>query len=315
MKHLFCHSVYHETESIPGGNGDVLSSLGEMKADGIELLTGYSSVDPSLMDDALGVHLPYATDWFTAWKGDADTDGLSEDEVRFTFMGRDSSEIVSNLSVAISYASAVDPAYGVLHAGSVNIDDVFSGKRTHDDRRVLEAVAEMANDAVSGSGGEPPFTIVFENLWWSGLRLIHESGFRLLERKLEFDDWGFCLDTGHMMIALDEGRNETEDTDAVIRTVSEYPEEMKERIKVMHLHSSASRVMPPPMKVPDAKIMDKLTQAYGIVSKTDPHRPFDSGVCTEIVKIIGPEFLTHEISSPSWESRVSDFKLQRGYFP
>lgn len=316
MKHLFPFSVYHEEEYLPEGT-DALSSIVKAGADGIELLTGYSSVDPSFRNIAKGVHLPYSTDWYSGWTGTADTEGLTDDEIKFIYYGSNRDEISQNLRSAITHASKIDPAYGVLHAGSVRLDDIFANKRTYSDRDVIDGLADMINAAVSEfPNGEPPFTILFENMWWPGVKLLDDGDMKLLEQKLEFTDWGFCLDTGHMMNALGNCRDE-DAAEQLLCIFSEYSDEMKSRVKTMHLHFSASADYTRslvPQDVSSLSVKEKLSKAYGLVCNIDQHRPFSDSMCIDMVEMLRPDFVTHEISSPSWDYRISDFSKQRKFF-
>lgn len=314
--HLFTHTVYHDHDPVHDME-TMFRSIRAAGADGMELLTGYAEPDHLFKGIVKGVHLPYATDWHSAWNG-TDTSELSDDEVKFVFLGRDREDMVRNVRDAIRYASVLEPEYGVFHGSSVRLDEIF-GKPSDNDGDVIKALAEMMNSVVSEfKDNEPPFTIMFENLWWSGLKLLDASEYRILENKLEFDDWGFCLDTGHLMNALGNCTDEGESIDAVVDVVSEYPCDMASRIYGMHLHLSTSadfvRTYAPPKIDGDMGIMERLSMAYGYVSKLDQHRPFTSPSCKQIVDIVDPEFLTHEIVSDSWDSRLSDFSAQRGFF-
>jgi len=306
MEHLFPYSVYHEG-AIPEKIKDFLHS----GADGIELLTGYCPVDPSFKDYVRGVHLPYATDWYSSWSGDPDMTGVPDEDIIFVYYGRNRADILNNLVSAIGHASSLEPEYAVLHGGSVTLDEVFEERRRRYDTDVIDALAEILNSVVSRfKGGRPPFTILFENLWWSGIRLLDDSEMKRLERKLEFDDWGFCLDTGHMMNAAGTRDSEGDAILSLMDIFRDYSDDLKERIVTMHLHLSTSCELP---AVPDISMMtqnEKLTAAYERVSRMDQHRPFTMRECTALVNEIRPSFVTHEISY----SGLSGMKGQRSLF-
>ena len=118
MKHLVNHSVYAVSGKPP--------SL--VKGDGFELLTGFFDIDPSVWLDAVSVHLPYVVDWYSVWKGRLNVEDMSDDELLFFSYGRSRGTMVNNIRMSIEKASVLKPAYGVIHAGSANIDELFSEK-------------------------------------------------------------------------------------------------------------------------------------------------------------------------------------------
>lgn len=316
MKHLFCHSVYHQEEGLEGSAEEVIASLRGIGADGLELLVGYSPADPVYGGAVTGVHLPYATDWFSAWNGTAEFEGLSDRDVRYTFFGRDREGMVASIRSAVEHASALSPEYGVMHAGSVRLDSIFTDDRGQDEA-VLAAFCEMMNSVASGlPGNDFPFRILFENLWWPGLRLTDPKEMSVLQDNLEFGNWGLCLDTGHMMAAAGGYTDEREAGEGLLEIFSEYPEEMKERISAVHLHSAVSTERPEAPAVDGGIGHDRLMSlAYDYVSRLDPHRPFRTDICRRIVDELDPAYVTHELPSAGLRERKELFVLQRSFFP
>jgi len=314
MEHLFSHTVYHEEENTPEGT-NIGDSLKRINADGLELLTGFFSPSPHYKRMVGGVHLPYSTDWHSVWSGTFVPD--PNEDVKFIHFGHDRKEMVSNVTDAIGFASELEPKYGVFHAGSVRLSEVLALKRTDKDEDVLRSLTEMMNAVVKNfPKGEPPFTILFENLWWPGLTMKDDKGFRILKNDLEFDNWGLCLDTGHLMNALGSCRDESESVKALIDIFKRYPKEMKDRIKTVHLQLSTSadytdNYVPPDDKVPEAERWKFL---YSHVSKIDQHRPFTSPACVELINILRPDQVTHELPSGTWEGRLEIFRGQRSFF-
>ena len=312
--HLFSHTVYHEEEGLPPGT-DIGDSLKRVNACGLELLTGFFSPPSCYKGMIGGVHLPYSTDWHSVWSGSFTPD--PSEDVKFIHFGHDRQEMVSKVTEAIRFASELKPKYGVFHAGSVRLSEVLALKRTDKDEDVLNSLTEMMNDVVKNfPKGEPPFTILFENLWWPGLTLKDDKGFRILKKDLDFDNWGLCLDTGHLMNALGNCRNESDSIKALIGIFKGYPEEMKNRIKTVHLQLSTSadytdNYVPSEDKASEAERWKLL---YSHVSKIDQHRPFTDPACVELIDILKPDQITHELPSDTWEGRLEVFKRQRSFF-
>ncbi|MCL2142831.1 MAG: sugar phosphate isomerase/epimerase [Methanomassiliicoccaceae archaeon] len=321
MEHLFSISAYQFDLDGYGGTQEAIRRIYDAGADGIELLTGYFSPDTAFRGNAKGVHLPYATDWYSVWDGDTGyIDMVSDDNIRYRSYGRNRGDMAIAVKDAIVHASPLSPAYGVFHASNARMDEVMGF--THRDRNedIVKAVAELLNEAVRHfPGGEPPFKIALENLWWPGLTMTDDSGFRMLSDSLNFDNWCLCLDTGHLMNRLGNCRHEEESIKDIVSIVKKYPRDMKDKIDVMHLHMSLSadyrdECVRHPAKFEITNDNDMIRKAYEHVCRIDQHRPFTSGMCTDIVSILRPEYVTHEISAPAPEERLAGFAGQRSLF-
>ena len=290
---------------------DAKAFLDGIRADGLELLTSYDEIDPFYKGIAKSVHLPYATDWLSAWEGRPfDMDAES---ARYYMFGRDRDEIVENITDSIVKASAISPAYGVFHACVGPLQDLWKRSYSINDDRAIDALAEMANRVAAGfPGGEPPFRIMFENLWWPGLRLLDGGCFHRLSDRLEFDDWGICVDTGHLMNCLPGIRTEQDGIEALVRIFREYPQDLIDRIGTVHFHWSASwdyrssfeeREMTEPLG-------DFISSAYPHICRIDQHMPFSDPACAELLRILKPDYATHELPG-SWKSITEDYVRQR----
>jgi sugar phosphate isomerase/epimerase len=300
------------------GQGEPVERLKALGCDGLELFTMYDDVPPEYGAESPAVHLPFAVDWYSGWIGRADASEFDAENVRPVLFGRDRAETVSNIALAIRKASVLNPAYGVLHAGNSNIDEVMIRTRADDDRDVLGAFAEMVNLVAAEFGGEPPFRLAFENLWWPGLRLTDEWERKFLEKHLEFDNWGFCLDTGHMMNTLPDAYGEEEAIDGLLRIFDRYSQDMKDRVRTMHFHLSTSAEYRNTFEErprPEGETAWKTMEAvYPHIMKIDQHRPFSSKRCLELVEAISPDFLTHEMIGLGSGNAHTDLLQQTALF-
>lgn len=228
--------------------------------------------------------------------------------------GRSREDAISNLAQAIEVASSLDPPYGVLHASNVDLPEIFNRKQTRPDRYVLKEFCEFVNTvAARFPKGEPPIRLQMENLWWPGLRLVDDRGFRILERDLEFDNWGICLDTGHLMSCLPT-TSEVDGIDRLLKVFDGYPSDLLERIGTVHLHWSASyeyRMSFDERSIDNLE--DALPQMTEHVKAIDRHLPFSDPRCRELIDALDPEYVTHEM--PGSETGVlEDFSKQRALF-
>ena len=318
MKHLTSWSVFERFEDIPG-EGDLQSRLSAMGIEGLELFTLFEPVDLAYYNvpSVTSVHLPYAIDWHSAWEG-RDYGETGTDRCYFSF-GSDREGMVESLRLAIDSAAPLDPAYGVLHAGNTDIRQVRLRKHADDGGRVLRDFAELMNRTVSAyPKGEPPFRLAFENLWWEGLKLLSSSEWRILEDNLEFDNWGFTLDTGHMMNTIDSAFDEDSAVDGLLRIIGQYPKDMIDRIGTVHLQCSASAQYRTTFEEasfdPGCDMKAWCEAAYHHAGRIDQHRPFTSKRALEIVDILRPDYLTHELYGSASGDRWKDVTGQRSLF-
>ena len=309
MKHLVNHSVYAVSGKPP--------SL--VKGDGFELLTGFFDIDPSAWPDAVSVHLPYVVDWYSVWKGRLNVEDMTDDDLLFFSYGRSRGTMVDNIRTSIEKASVLKPAYGVIHAGSANIDELFSETYSDSDNEVLFAFAELINEAVSTfPKGEPPFKLMFENQWWPGLRMLDGKNYKILKDKIEFENWGLCLDTGHLLVTTQRSRDELQAIDLLAEIFEKYPQDMLDDIGTIHLHVNTSadyiKNYDEPKDFLKMSIGDRLKLGYGFVGGMDQHRPFSVKEVRRITDILKPDYVTHEMGAPDTETREKQYLQQRSLF-
>ncbi len=307
MRHLLSYSVYQDPSVFGPDPAGFLSSLG---CDGLELLTAYDVPCSGLEAVSPAVHLPYAPDWLAAWE-DRPED-LPEQYSLYFMYGRSRKDLMTNLRRAVDAASVLEPAYGVLHAGNADTSEIFHRSYSRNDRYVLGEFCEMVNTLVSEMpGGEPPFPLLYENLWWPGLRLTDDSGFKFIRDHMEFDRWGICLDTGHLMSCLPT-TSEEDGIERLLSVFDGYCDELIERIMDVHLHWSATYGYRSTFEERDrdCPVEDFLKDANSHVMNIDTHTPFSSPRCREILDVLRPDFVAHEV--PGTEcGMIEDFIKQR----
>ena len=317
MKHLHCWSVFEDFSEFPG-DGPLGSRLSDLGVEGFELFTLVDPVpEKFIVPEVVSVHLPYAIDWRSAWEG-RHYEGAPEDLTYFTF-GYDRDEMVDTVHRMIDVASVVRPAYGVVHAGNTDLRQVLHKRHESDNLKVLSEFCELMNRAVSSfPGGEPPYTLAFENLWWEGLTLRDPREWELMERELEFSNWGFTLDTGHMLNTSDHASEEGEAIDELIRIVSEYPQEMRDRIVAMHVQMSLTSEFRSTIVSEgrgEGESWDSfMKRAFRRASEIDEHRPFSDPRIAEVVRIVDPGYVNHELLGSHSHDRYGDLRQQTSLF-
>lgn len=315
MNHLFNVSVYHARDAIAKARAFCDGTY----ADGLELLTGYEPVDPSFVECTGSIHLPYAVDWYGPAMGRRPTDpALDPELLRYRHYGRDRDGIVAALRRAMEVAAPMEPGYGVLHAGSANINELLCYDYSDSDSEVIDALADILNDAVSAfPSGEPPFTIAFENTWWPGMRMIDSSGYKRLAGRLEFDDWCVCLDTGHLLFSMKGSDDEKGALEILNRCVDSYTSDLLERIVTMHVHVNTSRKELRTLSDPDSAsvpLEERMTRAYKLIGNVDQHRPFSDPGVKDLVERLDPDYIVHEMGATVIEDQIRDHICQRSLF-
>ena len=309
MRHLFSYSVYQDLEDLSPQLGSLLS---EIRCDGLELLTSHDPVDPAFKQYAVSVHLPYSTDWLAAWEGRAYE--MSDYFSKYYMYGKDREDVISTVRNMIEVAAPLEPAHGVIHACNISIPDLMKRNYPGDCESILRKFCEMINTVVSGfPKGEPPFKLVFENLWWPGLRLQSDSDYRILERNIEFENWGICLDTGHLMNTLPGIYTEQDGIEALLRIFDGYSQDLKDAISAMHFHYSASAHYRETFEekfYEGGPVTDFISGAYHHIVTLDQHLPFTDPACRQLIESINPELVIHELPGHG-HSPIDDFRQQR----
>lgn len=316
-KHLTSWSVFERFEDIPG-QGDLSQRLGAMGIEGLEIFTLFEPIDITYykVPQVTSVHLPYAIDWHSAWEGRTYNGDVGD--IRYFYLGTTREEMVSNVKSAIDFAAFLEPAYGVFHAANTDMRQVLSRKHA-DNPKVLYDFCEMMNRVVSQyPGNEPPFKLSFENLWWEGLTLRSPAEWGVFEDKLEFDNWGFTLDTGHLMNSCDGAFDEDSAVDEVMRIIDTYPKDMLDRIGSMHLQLSTSAKYRSEFEAveydPEGDFDAYQKKAFVHAGNIDQHRPFETKRAMEIVEAINPDYVTHELFGRFSNDRYGDIIQQRNLF-
>ena len=120
----------------------------------------------------------------------------------------------------------------VWHVSEADVQETYTFDFQYSDLEVLEAAADVFN-AVS-MAVPSHITVLFENLWWPGLRLTEPDNVKFFFERIQRKNVGIMLDTGHLMNTNPELRNEEEAADYVCRTVANLGE-LAGLIKGVHL--------------------------------------------------------------------------------
>ncbi|MEZ5334445.1 MAG: sugar phosphate isomerase [Methanolobus sp.] len=321
MKELVNLSLYeNDMKMFDSDWGKIRNFLVRHDLDGLELFVDSSPLPEVPEDLIVGVHLPYWMGRHRAWEDpSAFSEEMEEFEKVYVFGGSSREEVIGNFRKSLENANTLDAAYGVFHVSYAEMEQVFSCCFDCTDYDVLKTTADFLNEAVSVyPGGEPPVRLFFENLWWPGLTFLEPMNVEHFVSMLNFENWAFVLDTGHLMNATMRCDNEDCAIDVVLNLLSTHSEEFIDRIEGMHFHCSLSGEFmrnSQDMKIPGGfeslQFNEKLMTVMEILEKMDHHMPFTSNRCSEIVDFVSPDYLTHEFVSADLHSLDGKLLIQK----
>ncbi len=288
--------------------------------DGIELLyEGYPGEPLPPSGLAKSVHFPGWFGWTRTW---TDPQSISKDpepaEIAYFYGAHEPKSLLKRFSSLLDIAKELNAAYGVLHISHVELDEVFTRKFRKNSREVLYAAASFVNAvAAHYPEGEPPVPIAFENLWWPGLTYQSEDELQYFMDLLQFDNWIFLLDTGHLMNYL-EVREEKAGITQVIETLENLSQKTRDRIQSIHLQCSTSGkyqkeffYCPAPSGFEHLSYREKMATLIKHIPHIDEHRAFSQKECQDIISLIEPDFLVHEFISGSRDELLEKVRKQK----
>jgi len=286
--------------------------------EGIELYTGYEPL-PSDIPAGLvrGVHLPFHSGWLELMH-------LDEEESRKKF---DSSfyvcttleELYSGLRLQLANAAHLGAAYTVFHLSYSLPEELFTYQYGLNDAEVLQEAAVFLNNLVSTfPGREPPVRILFENLWYPGCTYADPQPILTFMDELNYKNYGFLLDTGHLINYVAGSDDENTCIDAVLSCLKNLPASIIDRMDAVHLHRTECQVIraireergiPAGFETMQRHHQEQL--AFQYAGQIDQHRPFTSPRVREILDAVSPAFLIYEFVSGSLPDRVDSLSMQR----
>ena len=317
MLELISFPVYAESLREYNDREELARSCKALGCDGLEVIWGGDECWRQLPRAlTLGYHLVFYPDWLDFWRRDepALLRKFGSREAWTSFYGGDGREaLLTQLRADLDRAEALGARYAVYHVSDVSIEEGYTYRWEHTDEAVIDAAAELLNEAVGSR--EPPFPILVENQWWPGFTFTDPALTARLLDALHFANKGILLDTGHLMNTNTALRTQAEGA-AYIREMLEKNGSLSREIRAVHLHQSLSGeyvrahtgTLPPGLS-PD--YLTRFGESYGHILKIDRHEPWTDPCVGELVARIAPDFLTHELTSRGRAERETAIRTQR----
>jgi hypothetical protein len=300
-------------------NGDLKQFYRKFGLDGVEVMEGsVESQTVVLEDDVVGVHLTFFPCWVRLWRGDEEAilDEYGSWDVCRKVYGGDSGEaLLGAYKKNLAFAGRLSPEYLVFHVSDVSTRETLTSRYRYTDEEVMEASLELVNRIAQGIRGEP--LLLFENLWWPGLRLTRpETTLRFL-RGVEYKNKGVMFDAGHLLHTntalrtLDEGLS-------YIHGVLDYYDDIS-FIKGIHLHQSLTGGYVESVRNNPFPIAEDYFERFGDIHqhiyRIDRHEPFLHPGVKDLIRRINPQYLVLEQISNNREEHEEGLRRQMEYLP
>ena len=281
--------------------------------DGFELIKFFDGDNSSLKKYIKGYHMRFFPSWMELYLEDFNSlyDEL-KDEKYFKSLcgGHSKKELIEYYKRELKIAKELEVEYVVFHACNVKVTEAMTYDFKYSDKEVLDAVISIINEIFED--GEYDFKLLFENLWWSGLRLTNKEEIEYLLNGVKYKNVGFILDTGHMINNNRDIKNSKEGIKYIkknIENIGEY----KNLIYGMHLNYSLSgeyvnRVIKE-NKEKNLNIEEIMNNVYQHVGSIDYHDPFEDKEIIDVINSLPIEYLVFELIGDTREE-LED-KIQR----
>lgn len=298
VKYLFNYSVidWYEKELQLMGQ-----SLGEyvasMKLDGIEQLIYDNNMILKYKELTIGVHLEYWSYWIDFWWNNQqrlDYIFESNEEKKHYYKAQNIYEWIEYIKKNITLALNLKPQYLVWHVSEANVQEIFTYNFYYNDRQVLLATSEVFNEVAKIIPDN--VLILFENLWWPGLRLNSMENVVYFFEKLKHNNVGIMLDTGHLM---NTNINLTSELEAsiFIKDIVNNLGSFASLIKGVHLNCSLSGQYQKKFIEQQFKFCEfDKHRLWEHIIKIDKHEIFQTKAPSFLIDYIQPQYVVHELA-------------------
>lgn len=267
--------------------------------DGVELMC-YGEDEKKIIakDNVVGLHMHFFPFWLDFWKGNEERlikEFDSRENWERYYGGAEKESIIRYYKKDLEDVRRYGAEYVVFHVSEAGIEESFTWNYHYTDEEVVDATAELLNELFKEEDGS--IALLLENLWQPGLKFTRpEITTRLLE-KIQYENKGIMLDTGHLL-HTNTGLQTQEEGIAYIHQMLDIHGELCQYIRGVHLNQSLTGTYceeiknnPPKM---GATYQERYNQMFFHAFAVDKHEPFTAEGIKELVERINPEYLTFE---------------------
>lgn len=261
-----------------------------------------------------GIHLRHYPMWLDFWKENYKEmydDFKSVDDIIKFYGGSEKNVIIDAFRKEIKMAEELNAEYVVFHVSNVKLKHCYNYNFTYTDKDVLDASIELINEIFKDLNTN--ITILFENLWWPGLRMVDVELVRYFLENIQYENKGVMLDTGHLLNTNLDIENEEDGIDYLIETVNKLGN-LKEYIKGIHLSKSLSSeyVKKQILKYrkKEVNFEDISEKVFFHIINIDQHKPFTNRKIKALIDMIDPKYLVYEFITISLDELSSFINIQ-----
>ena len=271
--------------------------------DGVEAIA-----DPDELDDSFpkslvsGYHMIFYPDWLDFWREDEKAllrKFHSWDMIEKIYRGRRPEDLMRQFRADLALAIRLGTPYVVFHVSDVSLEESYTYRWLHSDEEVLEGAVAFINELLRGI--EPSFDFLVENQWWPGFTFTDPVKTDYLLSHIDYPHTGIMLDTGHLMNTNPRLRTQAQGINYILTMVRKHGM-LSRAIRGIHFHQSLSGTYVQtatgslPSDYPE-DYFEAFMKTYPHIESIDLHRPWTDCNCCRIIDTIGPQYLTHELSS------------------
>lgn len=297
MKQLFnyCPVHWYETE-MQAYPGQADGFLRANNMDGVELYVyGTEGYPTDYSKQTIGTHLKFWPYWMDFWRGDKaallHNHGSEQAIYDYHLGAKNNDEWLAVMRKNIQASLLVKPEYFVWHVAHCDFDEIYNFKFKYSDAEVIDATIEIVNSLVQDIPED--VTLLFENLWWPGMRLTDPHMVDRLFCGINKSNIGIMLDTGHLMNTNRELTNENEGVEYICK-VAKNLGMYKQYIYGMHLSCSLSGAY---LKTKPWEGKIERTPAFTMhhIAQIDQHKHFKEAGLGKLIECINPKYVVHEL--------------------
>ena len=304
---------YCLVEPVPEDTYEFLAQfLAQQGLNGVELFIYEQKKRRTIRPYVRGVHLNYWPYWLDFWLND--TKGLENNfkdiqaQFRCYWGAAEKNTWLNALRRHIESALSEQPEYLVWHVANADIAECFDFRFRYSDSAVCQATAEVFN-AVADSIPDN-VAVLFENLWWPGLRLTEPVVVGEFFAAIEKKNVGIMLDVGHLLNTNTAIRSEAAGY-AYVQEILAQLGAYRTLIRGVHLNCSLSGEYIQSCMSKNSPHGTSLSEIFAHVSQIDEHRPCTDPGIASVVDLIRPEYLVHELRYDNLADLTTLLNVQR----
>lgn len=222
-------------------------------------------------------------------------------------------DLVAVYSQYFNLAEQLDVEYVVFHPVICDRKGIYTQRFPWSLQYSLDLCASLLNQALAASSFSKK--LLFENLWWKkSFTLESRHEYDYLRSRVDYDNCGICLDTGHMMATNPNLSSQHSAIDWLEKRIHHL--DISDEIYTMHLNASLGgayleQVSQTRKVVKDSEFWHQFGHDLKHISVVDPHLPFYTPQAHRLLDIVRPNNLVHELRQDSFEQWQRYLNIQQ----